>query len=137
MRAGAPLAVLALGLAAAVAAPVQGQATEERLTLPSGLQARLQGTLRDRTGNGLVQRFRFVAAQFRSDGADIDTLAADLEYLCREYALPRLANIGPQPSRIVVSLADRASEFGTLDPGVDQVFEVFSVRDGTCMWEMF
>lgn len=108
-----------------------------RLTLPSGLEATFHEMLWDRPGDGLVYRFRFVAPAFRSAGADVERVGADLAFLCQSYAVPRLAKPGPQPSRIIVSLADRAAEFGALSAEVDQVFEVFSIRDETCIWEMF
>jgi len=53
------------------------------------------------------------------------------------YALPRLSNIGPQPGRVVISLADRPSEFGVYDPAVIQVFEAYRSEVDTCIWEMF
>ena len=64
-------------------------------------------------------------------------MTADLEWLCTEYALPRIADIGPRPGRVVISLADRPSTFGVHDPDVVQVFEAFRPEDGTCNWEMF
>lgn len=105
------------------------------IALPSGLEARLQEMLWDRPGGGLVYRFRFVSSGFTGQ-EDFEVLAADLEYLCHDHAVPRLAEIGPMPSRIVISLADRASEFGQFDPDVTQVFESFSLDGEICIWEM-
>ncbi len=116
-----------LGLAQGAAAQ------EEALTLPSGLEARLQEVLTDQPGDGLVYRFRFVAEGFVVSEA----VLADLSWLCESYALPRIPGIGPQPARIVVSLADKPSEFGVYDPEVTQVFESFSPQDGACVWELF
>jgi len=62
--------------------------------------------------------------------------AVDLAFLCNDYAVARLADIGPMPSRIVISLADRPSDFGAFDPAVAQVFESFSLEDAECIWEM-
>lgn len=126
--------LLALGLAQPAAS--QDETNEERLVLPSGLTAQLQEMLWDRPGSGLVYRFRFVAPDFTGE-EEFALLTADMEYLCNAYALPRLANTGPQPGRIVVSLADAPSDFGEFDPAVTQIFESFSVKDGTCIWEMF
>lgn len=126
--------LLALGLAQP--AYSQDETKEERLVLPSGMTAQLQEMLWDRPGNGLVYRFRFVAPDF-TGAEDFVLLSADLEYLCNAYAMPRLAETGPTPGRIVVSLADKPSEFGEFDPGVTQIFESFSVKDRTCIWEMF
>lgn len=128
--AGICVAVQALAPAAA--------AQDEVLRLPSGLEARLQETVSDRhTGSGLVYRFRFVAEGFEGGGAAFDDVTTDLEWLCTEYALPRIADIGPRPGRVVISLADRPSRFGFHDPDVVQVFEAFRPEDGTCNWEMF
>lgn len=131
-RAGQAVAICAgLGLAQGAAAQ------EEALPLPSGLDARLQEVLTDRSGDGLVYRFRFVAEGFVVDEAALDSVQEDLAWLCETYALPRLPVIGPQPSRIVISLADKPSEFGVYDPDVTQVFESFSAQDGTCQWELY
>lgn len=109
---------------------------EDVLTLPSGLEVHLQEMLWDRPGGGLVYRFRFVAAEFTGDGP-FGAVMTDLEYLCTQFALPKLANIGPQPSQIIISLADKPSEFGVYDPDVTQVFEAYGVKNGTCIWEVF
>lgn len=126
-------------LAALVALPAlaQDEAKEERIVLPSGLQAELQEMLWDRPGGGLVYRFRFVASEFTGADDAFDTAMADLEFLCNSYALPRVAGTGPQPGRIIISLADRPSEFGQFDPDVTQVFEAYTVENGACIWEMF
>ncbi|WP_294613971.1 DUF6497 family protein [Roseovarius sp.] len=124
--------VLALCLVQQAAA-----AQEEALLLPSGLDARLQEVLTDRPGGGLTYRFRFVAEGFTGGEAALEAVMGDLDYLCQNYAVTRLPEIGPMPSRIVVSLADRPSEFGVFDPEVTQVFEAYSVQDGACIWEMF
>lgn len=129
---GEALAICAgLGLADGVAAQ------EEALRLPSGLDARLQEVLTDRPGDGLVYRFRFLAEGFVVGEAVLDAVQQDLAWLCEAYALPRLPAIGPQPSRIVISLSDKPSEFGVYDPDVTQVFESFSVKDGSCHWELY
>lgn len=128
--AGIGLAVQAL----AAAAMAQGEA----LSLPSGLDARLQEVVTDRrAGSGLIYRFRFVAEGLDAGDAAFDQVTADLDWLCTEYALPRIADIGPRPGRVVISLADRPSAFGVHDPDIVQVFEAFRPADGTCNWEMF
>ena len=118
------------------ASTIPGHAGDDAIvSLPSGLQAHLQEMLWDRPGGGLVYRFRFVAPDFTGDETfEVQTI--DLEYLCNEYALARIADIGPEPSRIIVSLADRPSEFGQFDPDVAQVFESFSMAGDACIWEM-
>lgn len=130
------LAVLVcLAVLARAPAPM---AQDGALRLPSGLEARLQEVLTDqRAGGGLTYRFRFVAEGLEGGDAALEQVMADLEWLCNEYALPRIANIGPQPGRVVISLADRPSTFGVYDPGVVQVFEGYSPDADRCNWEMF
>lgn len=108
----------------------------EGIALPSGLRAELQEMIWNRPGQGLTYRFRFVAAGF-SETQDVEMVMADLHYLCTNFALDRLANTGPMPGQVIVSLADRPSEFGTFDPDVTQVFEAFRIENGTCIWEVF
>lgn len=109
---------------------------KEPLILPSGLEVEFHEMIWDRPGGGLVYRFRFVAAEFKGVD-DLDVVMADLEFLCNDFALPRVANTGPQPGRVIVSLADQPSEFGVFDPDITQIFEAYSVKDGSCIWEMF
>lgn len=108
----------------------------DRLSLPSGLEVELQEMLREHSGEGLVYRFRFLAPEFKQTD-DVERVVADLEHLCSQFALPRLADTGPLPGQIIVSLADKPSEFGKYDPAVLQVFEAFRVEDGGCIWEVF
>ena len=127
--------ITGLVLTLCLAQPAAAQ--EKALLLPSGLEARLLEVLTDRPGEGLTYRFRFVAEGFTGGEAALETVMGDMDYLCRTYAVERLPGIGPRPSRIVISLADRPSEFGMFDPEVTQVFETYSVQDGACIWEMF
>ncbi|WP_397542339.1 DUF6497 family protein [Roseovarius salis] len=120
-------------MAALAAAPGQGKAKEERLALPSGLTARLQEVIRQ---EGPVMRFRYVAPGF-DRAAGLSAIQADLEHLCAAHAAPRARAAGADGARIVVSLADRASEFGVFDPEVAQVFEAYRLENGVCIWEAF
>lgn len=127
------------GLHILLAVPMAAQATAAEdavVTLPSGLEARFHEMIWNQPGQGLVYRFRFVAPAFEQTG-DFDAVMTDLEFLCTDYALPRLADIGPLPNQVIISLADRESEFGEYVPGVAQVFEAYRVEDGACIWEMF
>ena len=126
----------ALALWASAAAAQQDEAKEERLVLPSGLEAVLQEMIWNERGNGLAYRFRFVAPGLTGQ-EDFEETMTDLEYLCNSYAVPRLSNIGPQPNQIVISIANRESEFGILDPELIQVFEAYRLDQGGCIWEMF
>lgn len=135
-----PVLVIAVGIGLMLILPEDGKPTKRMgkvgVVLPSGLEAELHEMLWDRPGQGLVYRFRFVAPQFKPTD-DVDVLMKDLEHLCTEYALPKLADTGPMPNQVIISLADKPSEFGQYNPEINQVFEAYSVRDGACIWEMF
>ncbi|MFD1809399.1 DUF6497 family protein [Gemmobacter lanyuensis] len=89
--------------------------------------------------NGLTLRFRFLAPQIAREAGDVDfeTASADMLALCQSFALPRLAELGPQPQQIIISLADRVVPFGETSPDATQYFEAYSIENGTCIWEMF
>jgi len=130
MRGAVILPALVLASAAA--------AQEEALRLPSGLEARFFEAITDRPeGGGLIYRFRYVSEGFEARPGHVEALFADLTYLCETHALPRISDLGPQPRQVVISLADRGSEFGVYDPQVPQVFEAFRPENGSCIWELF
>jgi len=131
-----PAVALALALVAGAAVAEADKAKEERLVLPSGLEAAIHEMLWDRPGQGLTYRFRFVAPGFTGE-EEFESIMADLEYLCTTYAIPRLSNVGPVPAQVIVSLADRESAFGVIDAEVKQVFEAYRIENGTCIWEVF
>ena len=124
-------------LAAAALAGVAVADATDKVVLPSGIEAYLQEMLWDRPGGGLVYRFRFVSPAFSAMDQDFDVVRGDLDHLCNDFALSKLSNIGPTPTQVIISLADRESEFGVIDPDVSQVFEAYSVEDGACKWEFF
>jgi len=135
-------AALVLGVAVYALWPVPGEPLPEALPegvvpLPSGGQARLQEVLTDRPGEGLTYRFRFVQDGFFVDEARFEAVMADLEHLCNVYAVPRLSAIGPKPGQLVISLAAQETVFAEPNPDIPQVFEIFSVENGTCIWEEF
>lgn len=109
----------------------------EMLPLPSGGVARLQDSLSDRPGPGLIYRFRFVQHGFEVTEGGFNAVMSDLQYLCDSYAAPRLPTVGPQPDQVVISLAGAETVFGEPTPGVTQVFEAFRVENGVCIWEEF
>lgn len=114
--------------------------TEEApITVPSGQAVTLQEVLTDQPGQGLIYRFRFVAPGIaREKGQpDFEVIGADLEYLCNSYALPRIAEGGPAPNQIVISMSDRPTVFGEPDPDATQFFEAYSIEGEACMWEPF
>jgi hypothetical protein len=88
---------------------------------------------------GLTYRFRFVAPQITREGGTIDnvTAAADMDFLCAEFALSRLPESGPVPNQIIISMSDRAVDFGVPTPEATQYFEAYAVVDNSCIWEGF
>jgi Family of unknown function (DUF6497) len=105
------------------------------LELPSGQSADLQEVLVDDLGSETWLRFRFVAPQISRAAADADETAQDMLFLCTHLALTYIADFDLSGDVIVVSLADRALEFGVADPDATQFFEAFRAQDGTCIWE--
>lgn len=109
------------------------------IEVPSGQPVMFHEAITDRPGQGLTYRFRFVApAIAREKGQpDFDMIGRDMEHLCNSYALPRVAKGGPMPNQIIISLSDRATEFGVPDPDATQFFEAFGINGDACTWEPF
>lgn len=110
------------------------------LGLPSGRSVTFHDVIHGAPGpGGLTVRFRFIETDLRDviDTTPYDELEADMHYLCETYALDRIPNIGPQPATVMISIADRPTEFGAQDPGVVQVFEAYRPEEGACLWEGF
>ncbi|MCL7464992.1 DUF6497 family protein [Phaeovulum sp. NW3] len=125
------LAVLvALGL------PVMARAADQ-IVLPSGQAVAWVETVRDAAGPmGLTLRFRFLAPQIGAAGnISAEEALEDMAYLCDSFVLPRLPDLGPQPAEVVISLSDRALDFGATDPEAVQYFEAFRIADGACELE--
>lgn len=111
------------------------------IPVPSGQPVTLQEVIWNVPGpSGLTLRFRFVAPQIASAseaGVDYEHAATDMQHLCESYVLPRIAEFGPTPAQIVISLADQAVPFGETAPEVTQFFDAYSYVDGACILEMF
>jgi hypothetical protein len=110
------------------------------IPVPSGQPVSLQEVVWNVPGpDGMTLRFRFIAPEIARNGGsvDYDTASADMVYLCTHYALPKLAQYGPQPTQIVISLSDRDVPFGETTPEATQYFDAYSYQDGACIWEMF
>lgn len=122
--------ILALSLAATPALAID---------VPSGQPIELQEVLVDDVSGDTWLRFRFIAPEISRDTGSIDyeTAAADMFHLCSALALPYLAQYDLEGQVIVVSLADRSTEFGVPDPESTQFFEAFRHQDDTCIWEGF
>lgn len=110
------------------------------LAVPSGQEVRYLDTVQSAPGpEGLTIRFRFIAPAIARDRGTIGAEAAqaDMEWLCTNFALPRLPAGGPVPSQVIVSLSDREVAFGEPAPEATQFFEAYTVTDGHCVWEAF
>ncbi|MFN0114109.1 MAG: DUF6497 family protein [Paracoccaceae bacterium] len=135
MRAAALLLATGSVLAGAARADDAGA-----IALPSGQRVSWIDTVNDAAGpEGLTARFRFLAPGIARESGTVtaEEAHADMQVLCDAYALPRVSNIGPQPRQIVISLADRKTEFGVPDPEATQYFEAYRIEDGACIWELF
>lgn len=110
------------------------------VAVPSGQSVTLLDVIRDAPGpGGTALRFRFVAPAIARAGGTVnfDTAISDMLHLCQNYALPRLAEFGPAPGQVIISLSDVAVPFGAAAPEATQFFESFSIADGDCIWEPF
>lgn len=134
----AVLAEPAAGQEAAVELVVEpGDGT--RIDVPSGQEITLQDVIWNAPGpDGLALRFRFLAPGIApGGGVEFETAAADMQHLCDTYALPRIAEQGPHPEQVIISLSDVAVPFGEAAPEATQFFESYRIEDGVCVWEMF
>ncbi|WP_236937752.1 DUF6497 family protein [Frigidibacter mobilis] len=112
-------------------------AAAEEIVTPSGMAVSWLETVHGAPGpEGLTARFRFLAPAIAGE-VDFETAAEDMHWLCETFALPRLSVLGPQPSQVVISLADREIPFGQTDPAAVQYFEAYRPEGDACEWEMF
>ena len=110
------------------------------LTMPSGQTVTLIETVFNTMGPlGLVTRFRFLAPQINPVSGTIgfEAAAEDIAWTCQNFALDRVAEFGPLPSQIIISMEDREVVFGEPDPEATQFFEAFRIENGACIWEVF
>ncbi|MGC1502822.1 MAG: DUF6497 family protein [Sulfitobacter sp.] len=105
--------------------------------VPSGQPVELHEVLVDAVDSETWLRFRFIAPQIARDGAalEYDVVASDMMHLCTALALPYSVEYALAGDVIVISLADRVTEFGVPDPEATQFFEAFRPVDNTCIWE--
>ncbi|MBR9893589.1 acetolactate synthase [bacterium] len=125
----------ALVLFSASSMPAMGDA----VAVPSGMPVTFHDMIWDEpVGAGLIYRFRFVAPEIGGDAPrPFSEVSGDMDLLCQDYALPRLSELGPRPSRVMISLMAAPVEFGVASPDVIQYFEAYSVSDDRCIWEAF
>lgn len=113
---------------------------EEAIVVPSGQVVTLLDVITDVAGpEGLTVRFRFLAPAVAREGGSVDaeTAALDMDHLCQSFALARIANTGPQPAQIIISMSDIDLAFGETRPDATQLFNSYSIADGTCVWDIY
>lgn len=108
-------------------------------SVPSGQTVRLLEVLVDEVAAENWLRFRFLAPEIDRTGGGLsfEAIEPDFEHLCREVALPYLAEYDLSPDLVAITLLDREVPFGATDPDATQFIEVFRVAGGTCVWEGF
>ncbi|MEP2533473.1 DUF6497 family protein [Shimia sp.] len=126
---------------AAIGGALAGAATagvlEETPAVPSGNDIWLHEILYDtRDDASRVARFRYVMPLIRQ-GVEFADIEEDFFHLCIGVAVPYLATEGETVDQVIISMADRKTEFGVMDTLATQFFEAFTVKDGTCIWEGF
>lgn len=124
---GLLLAVLIGGMAGAA----------EAVGVPSGQPVTLHEVLVDTVSDEIWLRFRFIAPDVATQNLvqDFEVLAGDMSHLCEDFALSYLTQYELEGDVIVISLSDRATEFGVADPDAIQLFEAYRPVDNACMWE--
>lgn len=115
------------------------QAETPPFAVPSGQKVVLQEVLLDETPGALWARFRFLAPAIARDGGTVGYGQAglDMDHLCAALALDYLKQHGLSPARVVISLSDRAVDFGAQAPEATQFFETYRPEGGLCIWEEF
>ena len=110
------------------------------VALPTGRVVTFYDSVWGQPGTaGLTIRFRFLEPDLQNviAATDYEDIEADMQHLCETYALDRIANTGPQPSQVVVSISNVPVEFGAPDPNVVQIFEAYRPEGDRCVWESF
>lgn len=110
-----------------------------RIEVPSGQEVTLQDVIWNAPGpEGMALRFRFLAPAIGpGGGVGFEAANGDMQFLCDSFAIPRIAEGGPQPEQVIISLSDVPVVFGEAAPDAVQFFESYRVEDGKCLWEMF
>lgn len=118
-----------------IASPVFAQS----LTVPSGQPVTLHDVMIEATDQASSYRFRFLTPDIAGSDVlqDIDVLEGDMVHLCQILALPQIAEGGDIAGRVIISFADRPTEFGVATPEATQIFESYSIENDTCIWEAF
>ncbi|WP_270729318.1 DUF6497 family protein [Shimia sp. Alg240-R146] len=112
-------------------------ALEETPAVPSGNEIRLQEIIFEtRQDSSQVARFRYVMPLIRQ-GLEFHQIEDDFFHLCIGVAVPYLAVEAKEVDQVIISMADRETEFGVTTTLATQFFEAFSIENGACIWEGF
>jgi hypothetical protein len=114
--------------------------SDAALPVPSGQGVTLLDIIWNSEGpEGVTPRFRFLAPAIARSGGSVSYELAemDLQHLCDEFVLAALGENGPLPATVLLTLADRAIEFGVSDPDSTQYTEMFRLDGTTCIREVF
>lgn len=84
-----------------------------------------------------VWRVRYLAPDLAGSDLPYLDVAGDMELLCTQDALQRVAEKGGAPAQIVITLMSEPVAFGVMTPGVTQFFESYEVQSDLCIWEAF
>ncbi|MEM9350653.1 MAG: DUF6497 family protein [Pseudomonadota bacterium] len=104
--------------------------------MPSGEALEFHESFYERQdGGALWARFRFVMPAI-GDGVAYADVADDFMELCQVYVIPALEG-QDAPDQVIISLADRPTDFGVPAPDVTQYFEAFRLEGSSCIWEGF
>ena len=111
---------------------------DETLTLPSGLEVELEGTLIEpQPGGETWLILRVLAPDLAAQQVSAEARAADTDALCAEWGVPAALEADPTPDQITVQIMSEPVERGQPAPGVTQVFAGYRFENGTCIWEDF
>ncbi|MEJ2035855.1 MAG: DUF6497 family protein [Maritimibacter sp.] len=131
-------AALAIAFSMLDLSPAPVVSSDGSLALPSGREVQFHEVIHSAPGTaGLAVRFRFTEADITQvkETVPYSEIEEDMRFICETYALERIANTGPQPAQVIISIADRAVPFGEASPDVTQIFEAYRPEDGACIWE--
>ena len=121
--------------ASLLALALAGAAAAEGIPVPSGQPVERIEVIEEAAPDGLVLRYRFLAPE--AGALEFEARMADMAHLCDTVALPELRAAGQEPRRVVVSLSEKAVEFGVRDATVAQFFEAYTIGPERCIWEAF
>jgi len=119
-----------------VATTAQAQSLIE---VPSGQPVTFQDVIWEAEGDENTYRFRYIAPDIARDGGSIgfEQAEGDLRHLCENSALPVLSEQKRAVDHIIITLSDRAVEFGKTDPEATQFFDSYTPDGTACIWEGF